>query len=54
MNEPGPLSKTEVRDLILTFWRLNAEKAPASEFAPIIGDDVALVAVDASGEDDVS
>ena len=32
-------------------WRLNAEKAPVSEFAPIIGDDFALVAVDASGEE---
>lgn len=51
VNEAGPLSETEVRDLILTFWRLNAEKAPASEFAPIIGDDFALVAVDADGEE---
>jgi hypothetical protein len=48
VNEAGPLSETEVRDLILTFWRLNAEKAPVSEFAPIIDEGFALVAVNAS------
>ena len=51
VNEAGPLSETDVRDLILTFWRLNAEKAPVSEFAPIIDGDFALVAVNASGEE---
>ena len=51
MVEAGPLSDTEVRDVILTFWRLNADKAPASEFAPIVDDGFALVAVNASGEE---
>jgi hypothetical protein len=49
--EAEPLRDTEVRDLILTFWRLNAEKAPASEFAPIVDEDFALVAVNARGEE---
>jgi hypothetical protein len=51
VTEAGPLSETEVRDLILRFWRLNADKAPVSEFAPIIDDDFALVAVNADGEE---
>jgi hypothetical protein len=37
--------------VILKFWRLNAEKAPASEFAAILDEGFALVAVDASGEE---
>jgi hypothetical protein len=46
-----PLSDTEVRDVILAFWRLNAAKAPVSEFASIVDKDFALVALDASGEE---
>jgi hypothetical protein len=51
MAEAGPLTETEVREVILTFWRLNADNAPASEFAPIIDEDFALVAVNPSGEE---
>lgn len=51
MTEAGPLTETKVRDLILMFWQLNAQKAPVSEFAPIIDDDFALVAVNANGEE---
>ena len=49
--EVAPLSDTEVREVILKFWHLNAEKAPVSEFAPILDEDFALVAVNASGEE---
>ena len=51
MTEAGPLSETAMRDVILTFWRLNAENAPVSEFVPIIDEGFALVAVNASGEE---
>jgi hypothetical protein len=51
MAEAGPLTATEVRDVILAFWRLNAAKAPVSEFALIVDEDFALVAVDAGGEE---
>ena len=51
MAEVRPLSDAEVRDVILTFWRLNADKAPVSEFAPILDRGFALVAVNASGEE---
>src|SRR5438045_3018157 len=40
-----------MREVILKFWRLNAENAPVSEFAPILDEDFALVAVNASGEE---
>jgi hypothetical protein len=49
--EAGPLSDKEVRDVILEFWRLNAENAPVSEFAPMIDEGFALVAVNSSGEE---
>jgi hypothetical protein len=49
--EAWPLSDTEVREVILKFWRLNAEDAPVSDFAPILDDGFALVAVNASGEE---
>jgi hypothetical protein len=51
VTEGEPLTETEVRDVILTFWRLNAEKAPVSDFIPILDEGFALVAVDASGEE---
>ena len=46
-----PLSKAEVRDLVLTFWRLNAAKAPMAEFVPILDEGFSLMAVDDQGRE---
>jgi hypothetical protein len=46
-----PLTPDEVRDVILAFWHLNAEKAAVAEFAPILDDGFSLVAVDPEGNE---
>jgi hypothetical protein len=51
MVETTPLTGDEVRELILTFWRLNAAKAPAADFIPILDDGFALVATNPEGEE---
>jgi hypothetical protein len=48
---PRPLTADEVRDVILSFWHLNAEKAPVGDFAPILDDGFSLVAVDPEGKE---
>jgi hypothetical protein len=45
------LTGGEVRNLVLTFWRLNAAKAPMADFVPILDDGFALVAVDDKGDE---
>jgi hypothetical protein len=51
MEQSKPLSRTEVRNVILTFWRLNADKAPVAAFEPILDEGFALVATDPNGEE---
>jgi hypothetical protein len=51
MTATEPLSDAEVRDVILTFWRLNADKAPASAFLPILDEGFALIATNPQGEE---
>ena len=51
MTELRPLDDTEVRELILMFWRLNAGKAPVAEFIPILDEGFALVATNPEGEE---
>jgi hypothetical protein len=51
LSEAMDLTETEVRELILTFWRLNAAKAPVADFMPILADGFALVATGPDGEE---
>ena len=43
------LSAPEVKRAILTFWRLNATKAPIADFIPILDEDFEIIATDAAG-----
>jgi hypothetical protein len=46
-----PLTADEVRDVILAFWHLNAEKAPVAEFTSILDEGFSLVAVGPDGNE---
>jgi hypothetical protein len=45
------LTEDEVRDVIETFWRLDADKAHLAEFLPIMDDEFVIRAVDEAGEE---
>jgi hypothetical protein len=45
------LTEGEIRKLVLTFWRLNAGKAPMADFLPILDAGFAIVAVDDTGNE---
>lgn len=51
MTATEPLSDAEVRDVILAFWRLNADKAPVCAFLPLLDEEFALVATNPHGEE---
>jgi hypothetical protein len=45
------LTEDEVRDVIETFWRLDADKAHLAEFLPIMDDEFVIRAVNEAGEE---
>jgi hypothetical protein len=49
--EVKALTNAEIRKLVVTFWRLNAGKAPMAEFVPILDDGFVLMAVDEEGNE---
>ena len=47
----GDLTRDEVRSVIETFWRLDADKAHLADFLPIMDDEFVIRAVSEAGEE---
>jgi hypothetical protein len=50
-DDAAELTADDVRDVIETFWRLDADKAHLAEFLPIMDDEFVIRAVDEAGEE---
>ena len=50
-DDPAELTEDEVREVVETFWRLDADKAHLAEFLPIMDDEFVIRAVNEAGEE---